>query len=139
MGLGKTFLMIALVNISNKGMNLIVCPVSLIKPWVSEIKLRSDSTVIEYSPKLTNDTFKQYRFIIISFEMLSSTYSKRPSFYDLNFERVILDEADKIRNYKTKMAIACYSLNSVYRWAVTGTPTSPSEKDIASKDKRFGD
>jgi SNF2 family DNA or RNA helicase len=132
MGLGKTFLMIALVNVSNKGMNLIVCPVSLIKPWISEIKLRSDNSVIEYVSKLTNDTLKQYRFIIISYEMLSSTYSKRPSFYDLEFERVILDEADKIRNHKTKMAISCYSLNSVYRWAVTGTPINNSVLDLYS-------
>ena len=132
MGLGKTFLMIALANISKNGTNLVVCPVSLIKPWCTEIKSRSDNTVIEYSPKLSNNTLQEYRFVIISYEMLSSTYTKRPSFYELHFHRVILDEADKIRNYKTKMANSCYSLQSKFKWAITGTPINNSPLDLYS-------
>jgi SNF2 family DNA or RNA helicase len=37
-------------------------------------------------------------------------------------DRVILDEAHTIRNITTETAKACYQLQAVKRWAVTGTP-----------------
>ncbi|CAG8981540.1 hypothetical protein HYALB_00013167 [Hymenoscyphus albidus] len=43
--------------------------------------------------------------------------SKRSSFY-----RVILDEAQWIKNHKTQSARACSELHSTYRWCLTGTP-----------------
>ncbi|KAH7316617.1 SNF2 family N-terminal domain-containing protein [Stachybotrys elegans] len=38
------------------------------------------------------------------------------------FYRVILDEAQCIKNQKTKTANACQKLKSTYRWCLTGTP-----------------
>lgn len=35
--------------------------------------------------------------------------------------RVVLDEAHYCKSRHTKNAKACYKLNSVYRWALTGT------------------
>ncbi|OAQ89588.1 SWI/SNF family DNA-dependent ATPase Ris1 [Purpureocillium lilacinum] len=38
------------------------------------------------------------------------------------FYRVILDEAQHIKNEKTKTAKACHSIKATYRWCLTGTP-----------------
>lgn len=38
------------------------------------------------------------------------------------FHRVILDEAQCIKNKLTKTAMACYTLKATYRWCLTGTP-----------------
>jgi SNF2 family DNA or RNA helicase len=38
------------------------------------------------------------------------------------FYRVILDEAQCIKNEKTRTAKACHRLKATYRWCLTGTP-----------------
>lgn len=48
------------------------------------------------------------------------------------WERVILDEAHQIRNYKTQAAIAACELEAKYRWCLTGTPVHNKELDIYS-------
>lgn len=36
--------------------------------------------------------------------------------------KVVLDEAQAIKNFKSRTSIACLALKSQYRWALTGTP-----------------
>ncbi len=40
----------------------------------------------------------------------------------INFRRVVLDEAQMIKNHTSKVSLACRALHSKYRWALTGTP-----------------
>ncbi|KLJ09972.1 hypothetical protein EMPG_14623 [Blastomyces silverae] len=46
--------------------------------------------------------------------------------------RVIIDEAQCIRNKSTKAAQACYRLTSTYRWCMTGTPMMNNVSEIYS-------
>ncbi|OJD22311.1 hypothetical protein ACJ73_06344 [Blastomyces percursus] len=46
--------------------------------------------------------------------------------------RVIVDEAQCIRNKATKAAQACYRLKSTYRWCMTGTPMMNNVLEIYS-------
>ncbi|EPE28424.1 P-loop containing nucleoside triphosphate hydrolase [Glarea lozoyensis ATCC 20868] len=42
--------------------------------------------------------------------------------HQINWYRVVLDEAHLIKNYYSKTSIACQNLKSIYRWCLTGTP-----------------
>lgn len=47
---------------------------------------------------------------------------KRGALHRVNFRRVVLDEAQTIKNHTSKVSLACRSLHGKYRWALTGTP-----------------
>ncbi|EAW06955.1 DEAD/DEAH box helicase [Aspergillus clavatus NRRL 1] len=46
--------------------------------------------------------------------------------------RVIIDEAQCIKNRRTKSALACCRLNSTYRWCMSGTPMMNSVEELQS-------
>ncbi|GAA5857003.1 hypothetical protein JCM8547_007910, partial [Rhodosporidiobolus lusitaniae] len=48
----------------------------------------------------------------------------------IDWFRIILDEAQNIRNKSTQISRACCELESLYRWALTGTPITNSVKDL---------
>jgi SNF2-related domain/Helicase conserved C-terminal domain len=48
------------------------------------------------------------------------------------FDCIILDEAQKIKNRKTKTSQTIRQLRSKYRWALTGTPIENSVNDVKS-------
>ncbi|KAF4465808.1 alpha-16-mannosyltransferase subunit [Fusarium albosuccineum] len=52
--------------------------------------------------------------------------------FTTRWKRVILDEAHAIRNGESQMARSICSLNSVARWAVTGTPIQNKLGDLAT-------
>jgi len=58
--------------------------------------------------------------------------SKMRPLFDMNWKRIILDEAHLIKNPKTAVAKASFTLNAEARWCVTGTPLQNSLVDIYS-------
>jgi SNF2 family DNA or RNA helicase len=42
--------------------------------------------------------------------------------HHVNWYRVVLDEAQYIKNNTARTSLACQNLKSVYRWCLTGTP-----------------
>ncbi|KAG0663768.1 hypothetical protein C6P45_000751 [Maudiozyma exigua] len=49
-----------------------------------------------------------------------------------NFYRIVLDEGQNIKNKKTQAARACCTLNSTYRWVLSGTPIQNSIEELYS-------
>ncbi|GAA5838317.1 hypothetical protein JCM9279_003197 [Rhodotorula babjevae] len=50
--------------------------------------------------------------------------------FELSFYRIILDEAQQIRNRGTKVSRAVTRLDALFRWALTGTPVTNSLADL---------
>ncbi|KFY29006.1 hypothetical protein V493_02602 [Pseudogymnoascus sp. VKM F-4281 (FW-2241)] len=44
--------------------------------------------------------------------------------------RIVLDEAQAIKNYRSRTSIACHKLDSTYRWALSGTPVLNSLNEL---------
>ena len=128
MGLGKTIQ--TLVHLSklkeNKELDkssLIVMPTSLLANWKNEAK--------KFAPNLTVlslygnnrdkdfDKIDQYDLILTTYPLITRD---KDVFDQHNFLYIILDEAQKIKNPKTKMTIAIKILKSDYKLALSGTP-----------------
>ncbi|ELR09194.1 hypothetical protein VC83_05559 [Pseudogymnoascus destructans] len=44
--------------------------------------------------------------------------------------RIVLDEAQAIKNYRSRTSIACHKLDSTYRWTLSGTPVLNSLNEL---------
>ena len=138
MGLGKTIETIAFINsIKNDKPILIVSPKSLVFNWVSEFnKFAKDipvypiiGTVEERSKiikKIKNDKFGVY---FISYDSLRNEYE---NLLDFNFDLVILDEAQFIKNMHAKKTNAVKQINALHTIALTGTPIENNIYDLWS-------
>ena len=52
--------------------------------------------------------------------------------FAVKWQRIVLDEAHRIRSHKSQTAQACSELDAVYRWALTGTPIHNKADDFFS-------
>ncbi|GAA5891117.1 hypothetical protein JCM6882_006429 [Rhodosporidiobolus microsporus] len=57
-------------------------------------------------------------------------FGEKGPLLQISWYRVILDEAQSIRNRNTQISRACCDLDSIYRWALTGTPVTNSLSDL---------
>lgn len=137
MGLGKTLQMIVLLdqNRDDKKTSLVVCPSSLLLNWQDEIHKFSNSlscTCIHGSLKRRKEAIRKFNEV----DMLITTYDymrRDANLYDgYQFENIILDEAQYIKNPKTKNAITVKSLKAKHRFALTGTPIENSLAELWS-------
>jgi len=128
MGLGKTIQTLAhLSRLKEQDKlqkpSLIVMPTSLVANWKNEAK--------KFTPNLSvlilhgNERAK-YFDEIGNYDIVLTTYALVTRDEEVllkhSFSYIILDEAQKIKNPKTKMAIAIKKLHSEYRLALSGTP-----------------
>ena len=128
MGLGKTVQTLAFLQLlKSKNMltaaTLVVMPTSLIGNWKSEIeKFTPELSYLELYGIDRAEKFKEiekHDIILTTYQLAQrdeQKYKKEKFFY------IILDEAQKIKNPKTKMAVAIKSFTSEYKLALSGTP-----------------
>jgi len=137
MGLGKTLQVLALIQKrkeNNCGLpSLVVCPTTLVWNWQAEIKkfLPSLTVLIPTGKDRRQqlEKIKEHDIVITSYALL-----RRDSAYytPLEFDYVILDEAQNIKNHQTINAKAVKQLKSHYRLVLTGTPMENSISDLWS-------
>lgn len=126
MGLGKTIQAIATTEILAKEFNaekvLIICPTSLKYQWKTEIEKFTDRSV-RVIEGMANKRAEQYQ--LNDFYKITSYNSIRNDFKGKNHfvpDIVILDEAQRIKNWKTKTAQSVKILSSEFAIVLTGTP-----------------
>ncbi len=137
MGLGKTLQIIVYLE-SMKEFNmpsLVITPASLLLNWQDEIMKFSAHLNVKciYGQKLQRD--EQIQNISL-FDVIITSYDYLRRDIDLyekiNFHTVILDEAQYIKNPKTRNAISVKRLKSKQRFALTGTPIENSLAEMWS-------
>lgn len=125
MGLGKTLQVLVFYEqyVSKEKPSLIVCPSSLMYNWMSEIekfKIDVDAVCVTGTQDVRKDIIKENRELYIT----TYDYLRRDVelYMSMEFEYIVLDEAQFIKNPKTKNAQSVKSLKSKHRLALTGTP-----------------
>jgi len=128
MGLGKTVQTLAFLQyLKSQGRmkkpTLVIMPTSLIGNWKSEIeKFTPDLSYLELYGAERKEKFTQ----IDRYDIVLTTYQlaqrDREWFEREHFFYIVLDEAQKIKNPKTKMALAIKSFHASHRLALSGTP-----------------
>jgi len=129
MGLGKTVQILAMMCRS-PAKTLIVCPKSIVDQWTHQIASFTDLEHVHLAASLgsVNDVRRaaaRTQVCVCTYEFLLS--------FDVScasFERIVLDEAHRIRNTRSKTHACIKSIPSRIRWAVTGTPLLSRKRDF---------
>lgn len=136
MGLGKTIQAIGVAEVLKMvtGISrvLIICPTSLKYQWQSEIQRFTSGTiqVIEGLPHIRRSQYESDAFYkIVSYHALSNDLD---SINQVEFDMVILDEAQRIKNWKTKIAQSVKKIRSPYALVLTGTPLENKLEELYS-------
>ncbi|HNY01623.1 MAG TPA: DEAD/DEAH box helicase [Bacteroidales bacterium] len=136
MGLGKTVQAIGAAELlkSEQGISgaLIICPTSLKYQWQSEIERFTGETaqVIEGLPHVRHSQYHSEAFYkIVSYHTLSHDINE---INEVEFDLVVLDEAQRIKNWKTKIAQGVKKIKSPYALVLTGTPLENKLEELYS-------
>lgn len=137
MGLGKTIQAIVTAILKKQVFGfkktLVICPATLKSQWKKEIeKFTSEKAVIPSGTPEERE--KQYLtdtsfFTIINYE---TVLRDSQAINKAGFEFLILDEAQKIKNYETKTSSAINRLKTKHTLVITGTPIENRLIDIFS-------
>lgn len=138
MGLGKTLQAIVCTEVLRKQFNinsaLIICPTSLKYQWKTEIEKFTGNTnvcVVEGNilarKKLYSNNTSDY--LIVSYQMAANDFAY---LNDMHADVLILDEAQRIKNWKTKTSAAIKRIKTTYALVLTGTPVENKIEDLYS-------
>jgi non-specific serine/threonine protein kinase len=129
MGLGKTVQLLALLAAPGNGRTLLVCPMSLVGNWQRE--------ATRFAPKLSVHVHHGAdRKLDPDADLVITTYALAARDFELlrdaKWDRIVVDEAQAIKNAATRQAVAIRALPARHRIAVTGTPVENRLADLWS-------
>ncbi|MFT5161450.1 MAG: SNF2 family DNA or RNA helicase [Alteromonadaceae bacterium] len=146
MGLGKTIQVIANLVIAQQqcelqgttdGPTLLIAPTSVMGNWQKEVERFAPhlKTAIHHGSSRLKDG-KEFKQLCLDNHMVITSYSlvrkDLKLFEKLNWQRVVLDEAQNIKNPKASQSKAIFKLKAVSRLALTGTPVENRLMDLWS-------
>lgn len=136
MGLGKTIQAIGTAVLKKEIFDfkktLVVCPASLKEQWKDEIEKFSNENaiIIQGTPDEREEQYKSDTFFFIT--NYESVIRDRLVINKNNFDFLILDEAQRVKNYETKTANTLKRIESSHKLVITGTPIENKLIDIYS-------
>jgi superfamily II DNA or RNA helicase len=126
MGLGKTVQAIAAAALLRQLRDircvLIISPASLKHQWAREVRRFTDldAQVIEGNPNLRREQYAKPAFFnMINYELV---LRDEKLIQRMQPDVIILDEAQRIKNWRSKTSTAVKRLQSPYAFVLTGTP-----------------
>ncbi len=129
MGLGKTLQMIAhilaRVEAGDTKPTLVVCPASLVYNWAAELERFAPSIDVcaivgaKAQRRVQIAGAAEHNVVVTSYDLMRRDIDE---YVEQNFARVVLDEAQYIKNPLTQVARAAKRLPAGVRFALTGTP-----------------
>jgi non-specific serine/threonine protein kinase len=135
MGLGKTVQALSCLQLfkekAKKMRALVVCPTTLMFNWENEIK--------KFTPKLTYKIHhggerERDKKLFDNFDVIITTYGTLRSdikfMAETEFDYVVLDESQAIKNPQSKVTKAACLLNAKHRICMSGTPLQNNTFDI---------
>jgi hypothetical protein len=139
MGLGKTIQAIAAANLLKKEKYiekiLVICPTSLKYQWQKEIEKFTDEEALVIEGVVTKRE-QQYQFGNYGhfFKIVSYNTAVNDIGYinEQNFDLVILDEAQRIKNFNTKISRNIKKIKSSLAFVLTGTPLENKLEELYS-------
>jgi len=137
MGLGKTIQAIGVAELLRREMNvqriLIVCPTSLKYQWKTEIEKFTSASVhvVEglQSKRLISYERDKETYFIISYNTMASDAEY---LHILGADLLIIDEAQRIKNFRTKVSAQLKKVRTQYSVVLTGTPLENKLEDLYS-------
>lgn len=135
MGLGKTLQAISLIldRANNSKKTLVIAPVSLLENWKSELKKFAPyvRSIIHHGSNRTGN----YK-VLLNYDCVITSYSNAVSdnsmFNMINWNLLVIDEAQNIKNPNSKRRTGVINIHSENRLAITGTPFENHMIDIWS-------
>ena len=131
MGLGKTMEILGTIKNSKKMQTLLLCPKAVISQWRSAAT-KSSFNVLElvdggWIMSSSFNTGQPFLFVT-NYDKLS----KSPAFTQRFWDRIVLDEAHRVRNKNGNLWNGIHSLSKKTMWCVTATPLVNNLKDVHS-------
>lgn len=123
-GLGKTIMTCATLKENKKEKTLIIAPKNLLKQWYDECKEWIDDQVITIC---SSNIITESNVYLVS---TSKFYKPDTVYHNINWDRIIIDEAHSIKNTKSKTHKSIQKLNTKIKWAITATPVMNKMKDF---------
>jgi SNF2 family DNA or RNA helicase len=118
------------------GPTLLVCPMSLVGNWQREVAKFAPSLRIHVHHGAERARGKHFTTAVDQADLVITTYAlaarDSADLSEIEWHRVVVDEAQAIKNAATRQAAAVRALPALHRIAVTGTPVENRLADLWS-------
>ena len=143
MGLGKTVQVLTLLEQERQAVGrrrvdptLLICPMSLVANWQREAERFTPKLKVHVHHGSERLEGKEFQGAVKGVHMVVTTYAlalrDREQLGEVSWRRIVIDEAQAIKNAATKQARAVRSLSAPRRIALTGTPVENRLADLWS-------
>lgn len=129
MGLGKTVQALAFIASCYEvpAIILIIAPASVTPNWLHEIQRFVPGSVVVDDPGRIPNKPDNWSFVVLSYQ---AALNRGQSLRNIDFDLVILDEAQFVKNMWTKTAAVVRQINARSKIVLTGTPIENSLDDL---------
>ena len=141
MGLGKTLQLLAMLAIEHargqaEGPTLVVAPTSVVGNWAREVEkfVPGMRVIVHHGPdrlrgQALAEAAAEVDLVLTSYGVVGRDFA---GLGEIHWDRVVLDEAQAIKNSTTRSSKAVRSLPSRHRIALTGTPVENRLSEMRS-------